>query len=66
MKPLQKIDLGLAVATAVLQKHPGASIRLNDLADICGCTRQSILNIERAALKKLGVRLRELQTREQL
>ncbi len=66
MKATQSIDVGLAVLSTVARRNPKASFSLADIADVCECSRTAILNIERAALKKLGIRLRELQTREQL
>ncbi len=66
MKATQSIDLGLAVLSTIVRQNPRASFTLADIADVCECSRTAILNIERAALKKLGVRLRELQTRERM
>lgn len=45
------IDVGLAVISAITPL--GYSWRLEDMAEVCGCTRQMISAIERKALRKL-------------
>lgn len=47
----RNIDMALAVLDIV--REPGEALTLEEIADICGCTRSCVLKIERKALKKL-------------
>ena len=50
------IDLGLAVASAV--SPPGTQWSAQELAEVCGCSRKRIHQLERRALRKLRTALR--------
>lgn len=45
------IDIGLAVLCAVTP--PGVTLSQGEIADVCGCTRNRIYEIERDAVRKL-------------
>lgn len=44
-------DIGLSVLLAV--RMPGETLTQREIADICGCSRTTIFNIEKSALKKI-------------
>lgn len=53
------LELCLAVIAVVTAEHcPGRQWTAAELADVCGCAKQSIYKIERAALGKVRSRLR--------
>lgn len=45
------IDLGLSVLCAV--KEPGQTLNCTEIADVCECTCQNIMYIEKKAINKL-------------
>lgn len=47
----KNVDLGLSVLCAIAR--PGETVRVSDIADICGCKSQYISNLTMSALKKL-------------
>lgn len=49
------IDIGLAVLASV--NREGRMLTLSDIADVCGCHRSRIEQIERSAMRKLRGRL---------
>jgi predicted DNA-binding protein (UPF0251 family) len=51
MKGNEKVDIGLSVCLAV--KMPGETLTQRKIADICGCSRTTIFNIEKSALEKI-------------
>lgn len=55
----QKIDLGLSVIEALMQKNNISSIQLtlDDLAEICDCTRGALVRIEAKAKQKMMKRI---------
>lgn len=53
-----RIDLGLAIARR--HARPGVPMSLCQLAEFCGCTDARIQQIEKAALRKVRLRLREI------
>ncbi len=52
-----EFDLALEVLNAVRRPHERLS--LEDIAAVCGVKRQTILNIERRALRRLWFRCKE-------
>lgn len=54
----ENIELSLSVACCVTPK--GTRLTVRDLAEICGCSRGTINNIEKSALKKARNILNEL------
>jgi len=50
------IDIGLAVASAV--SPPGTQWSAQELAEVCGCSRKRIHQLERRAIAKLRKALR--------
>lgn len=55
--PRADIDLGLAVLCAGVQ--PTYPMKLDEIAEVCGCSDESIRKIEKRALKKLKVHAAE-------
>lgn len=49
------IDIGLSVLCAVSQR--GDVLTIDDIADVCECSRNSIILLEKKALKKLKKKL---------
>tara|TARA_R110002153_G_C13305448_1_gene495988 strand:+ start:586 stop:792 length:207 start_codon:yes stop_codon:yes gene_type:complete len=45
-----EIDLGLAVLSVLLE--PGMTVTRGDLAEVCGCSKYRIEEIEKQALKR--------------
>jgi len=51
------IDIGLSVLCCVAK--PGETLTDRDIAEVCGCARNSIYQIEKKALNKLRPKLKD-------
>ena len=49
------IDVGVAILATIVR--PGETVTHQQIADVCGCSKQRIFLIEKAALFKLRSRL---------
>jgi len=55
MKKNIDIDIGISVLCALMR--PDESLSDRDIADVCGCSRNYIYEIEKRALKKIRFRM---------
>lgn len=53
----KNIDIGLSVLCCVAQ--PGETLSDRDIAEVCDCARNSIYRIEKIALEKLRIKLKD-------
>lgn len=58
----QDIDLGLAVLSAIQNRHPNNTFSIPQIAEICGTSVGNIWRIQHKALKRARHRLKAYET----